>query len=203
MTVHCCNCESCQRETGSAFALNLIVEADEIDILPGIPKGSTSEKPVVKPKLILMPSESGQGQLVARCPICFVAVYSHYPGGGPCVSFIRSGTLDKTSVDGTSIKDLLEPDIYIYTKFKQPWVSYPESAGENGKVMDEFYEPKDHWGDEAMQRFAATREKTNEWIERGRQWDELGDVVDLRESSKTVERDSDILSSEFDSLELS
>jgi hypothetical protein len=184
MIIHCCNCEACQRETGSAFALNVVVEADEVELLPGSQKRSgqsnTNDQSVVKPKLMLMPSESGQGQLVARCPICFVTVWSHYPGGGPWVSFIRGGTLDKTSVDGTSIKDLLEPDMYIYTKFKQPWVTYPKSAGETSKVVDEFYDPKDHWSDDAKQRFAATRERTTEWIERGRQWSELGDVVDLR-----------------------
>ena len=88
--------------------------------------------------------------------------------------------MDKTSVDGMSIKDLLQPDMYIYTKYKQPWVIYPKSAGENGKVMDEFYDPKDHWSDEARQRFEGTREKTQKWMEGGKQWSELGDVVDLR-----------------------
>lgn len=184
MIIHCCNCESCQRETGSAFAVNVVVEADEVDLLPGNQKRSTQsvadDQPILKPKLTLMPSESGQGQLIARCPVCFVAVWSHYQGGGPWVSFIRGGTLDKTSADGASIKDLLEPDMYIYTKFKQPWATYPKSAWEMGKVMDEFYDPKDHWSDDAKRRFAATRDRTNEWIERGRHWSELGDVVDLR-----------------------
>lgn len=184
MIIHCCNCESCQRETGSAFAVNVVVEADEVELLPGSQKHSrqlnTNNQSVTKPKLTLMPSESGQGQLIARCPACFVAVFSHYSGGGPWVSFVRGGTLDKTSVDGTSVKHLLEPDMYIYTKFKQPWVTYPKSAGETGKVVDKFYDPKDHWSDDAKQRFAATREKTNEWIERGRKWSELGDIVDLR-----------------------
>ena len=87
MVTHCCNCESCQRETGSAFAVNLVVEADQVELLKGTKHRSTESNPetddIVKPKLILMPSESGQGQLVARCPICFVAVWSHYPSGGP------------------------------------------------------------------------------------------------------------------------
>ena len=130
--------------------------------------------------LVLMPSESGKGQLIARCPRCFVAIWSHYPGGGPCISFVRGGTLDKSSVDGTSIKDLLQPDMFIFTEWKQPWVVYPTPAVENGKVVAEFYDPKDHWPDDARERFAVTRGKTNAWIERGRRWDELGDVVDCR-----------------------
>lgn len=185
MVIHCCNCESCQRETGSAFAVNAIIEADQIELLPGARQPSaesdSDKDEIIKPKLFLMPSRSGLGQLVARCPRCFVAVWSHYPGAGPWVSFIRCGTLDKSSVDGTSIKELLRPDLYIYTSFKQPWVVYPTAAIENGKVMDEYYKSKEeHWSEEALARFGTTREKTQEWIDSGRPWDVLGDVVDLR-----------------------
>ena len=81
MIIHCCNCEACQRETGSAFALNVVVEADAVELLPGSRKRSAEsnndDERVAKPKLTLMPSHSGQGQLIARCPICFVAVWSH------------------------------------------------------------------------------------------------------------------------------
>ncbi|KAK1508169.1 glutathione-dependent formaldehyde-activating [Colletotrichum costaricense] len=34
MVVHCCHCTSCQRETGTAFALNAVVEGDEVTLLP-------------------------------------------------------------------------------------------------------------------------------------------------------------------------
>ena len=183
--IHCCNCESCQRETGSAFAVNLVVEADQVELLPSgrhSTESNLEHGDMFKPKLILMPSESGRGPLVARCPICFVAVWSYYPDGGPFLSFIRGGTLDKTSVDGSSIKELLQPDLFIFTKFKQPWVVYPAAAIEDGKVMAEFYDPKECWPEEALTRFAATRKKIEEWIEQGRPWGVLGDIADLRDS---------------------
>jgi len=28
--VHCCHCLSCQRQTGSAFVINLLIEADRV-----------------------------------------------------------------------------------------------------------------------------------------------------------------------------
>lgn len=188
MIIHCCNCESCQRETGTAFAENLVVEADQVEILSGSKTtANQSKEDVVKPKLIVMPSESGDGQVIARCPICFIAVWSHYSGSGPWIKFLRGGTLDKTSVDGRNVKEFLTPDMYIFTKFKQPWVVYPQSAVDNGKVKDEFYNPKEHWAAEASERFAATRNKANGWVERGRRWDVLGEVVDLRDGLESVE----------------
>ena len=56
-------------------------------------------------------------QLVARCPSCQVALWSHYAGAGPLVSFVRVGTLDEP--------DRLPPDVHIFTASKQPWVQLP------------------------------------------------------------------------------
>jgi hypothetical protein len=36
--VHCCHCRWCQRETGSAFALNALIEADAVQLLRGEPE---------------------------------------------------------------------------------------------------------------------------------------------------------------------
>src|SRR5579864_5797801 len=35
MFVHCCHCRDCQRQTGSAFVLNALIETDRIAILSG------------------------------------------------------------------------------------------------------------------------------------------------------------------------
>jgi hypothetical protein len=37
LVVHCCHCRWCQRETGSAFALNAMIEADRVVVLAGAP----------------------------------------------------------------------------------------------------------------------------------------------------------------------
>jgi hypothetical protein len=82
MFVHCCHCRWCQRESGASFALNAMIEADRVKLLAGTPE------------IVVTPSQSGKGQKIARCPICHVAVWSHYAGAGDAVCFARVGTLD-------------------------------------------------------------------------------------------------------------
>jgi len=38
MFVHCCHCLNCQRHTGSAFVINLLIEADRVEIVSGAPE---------------------------------------------------------------------------------------------------------------------------------------------------------------------
>ena len=81
--VHCCHCCWCQRETGSAFALNAMIESDRVELTHG------------EVEVVDTPSNSGKGQKIARCPKCRVAVWSNYGGGGDAVRFVRVGTLDE------------------------------------------------------------------------------------------------------------
>ena len=104
--VHCCHCRWCQRESGASFALNAMIETTRVTALSG------------KPELVNTPSNSGRGQQIARCPTCRIALWSHYGGAGPVISFVRVGTLDNP--------DLLPPDIHIFTESKQPWVVIPD-----------------------------------------------------------------------------
>jgi hypothetical protein len=126
--VHCCHCRWCQRETGAAFALNAMIEADRVTLLAG------------EPEIVDTPSESGRGQKVARCPKCRIAVWSHYAGAGPAVSFIRVGTLDAP--------DHLPPDIHIFTASKQPWVVLPAGV----PAVPEYYDRNEHWPKESLAR---------------------------------------------------
>lgn len=126
--VHCCHCRWCQRESGSSFALNAMIEADRVTEL-----GQS-------PELVRTPSESGSGQLIARCPTCRVAVWSHYAGAGPLVTFVRVGTLDNP--------DLLPPDMHIFTASKQPWVVLPEGV----PAVAAYYERERYWPPESLAR---------------------------------------------------
>jgi len=129
--VHCCHCRWCQRETGTAFALNAMIEAERVTDLG------------VLPELVDTPSASGKGQLIARCPTCKVAVWSHYAGAGPIVKFVRVGTLDDP--------DLLPPDIHIFTASKQPWVVLPEGT----PAVAEYYDREQYWPPESLARRRA------------------------------------------------
>ncbi|GAB3387443.1 GFA family protein [Lysobacter fragariae] len=132
--VHCCHCRWCQRETGTAFALNAMVETSQVTLLQG------------EVETVHTPSESGKGQQIVRCAQCHVAVWSHYPGGGPEIAFVRVGTLDNP--------DVAPPDVHIYTASKQPWVVLPEGAA----VFAEFYDPRAQWPAESMQRYRAAKQ---------------------------------------------
>ena len=135
MIVHGCHCTWCQRETGSAFVLNAMIEADRVELLAG------------EVGVIVTPSESGKGQKISRCPKCRVALWSNYPGGGDAIRFVRVGTLDAP--------DLMPPDVHIYTMSKQPWVMLPPGAA----VFEEFYELDKVWPKESLERLAAAKEK--------------------------------------------
>jgi hypothetical protein len=129
--VHCCHCRWCQRETGAAFALNALIESDRVVVTQGIPE------------LIDTPSASGKGQKIARCPVCHVALWSNYSGGGDAVRFIRVGTLTDP--------DLLPPDIHIFTSTKQPWVMLPAAM----PAVAEYYDWKEYWPAESQERRRA------------------------------------------------
>ena len=134
--VHACHCTWCQRETGAAFALNAMIEADRVEIIgEGVPE------------MVPTPSASGEGQKFWRCPKCRVAVWSNYPGAGDAVHFVRVGTLDQP--------DRVPPDIHIFTSTKQAWVVLPAGA----RVVPEYYKREEVWPAEALERFAALRRK--------------------------------------------
>lgn len=129
--VHCCHCRWCQRESGASFALNAMIEADRVTTLGEAPE------------LVQTPSASGAGQLIARCSMCKIAVWSHYAGAGPVVKFVRVGTLDDP--------DLLPPDIHIFTASKQPWVVIPDGA----PAVAEYYDRDKYWPEESLVRRRA------------------------------------------------
>lgn len=126
--VHCCHCRWCQRETGSAFVINALIESDHVQLLRG------------RPEIVLTPSASGKGQRIARCPECRVAVWSCYSGLGEAASFIRVGTLDDP--------DRLPPDIHIFTMSRQPWVIIPPGV----PVRHEYYDRNEYWPAESLER---------------------------------------------------
>lgn len=135
LIVHCCHCSWCQRQSGSAFAVNALIEADRVSLLHG---------DVVD---IEVPSPSGANQRISRCPKCQVAVWSYYlvlfGGIGERVRFFRAGTLDDPAT--------MPPDIHIFTSSKQPWVALPHGAS----AVDEYYVTEDVWPQESLARRAA------------------------------------------------
>jgi hypothetical protein len=129
--VHCCHCTWCQRETGSAFVLNAMIETDRVRLLSGAPE------------MIVTPSASGKGQKIMRCPKCWVALWSHYSGAGLRFAFVRAGTLDHP--------ELCPPDIHIFTTTKQPWVTLSGDV----PIRKGYYEREKFWPEASLKRRQA------------------------------------------------
>ena len=129
LVVHCCHCLNCQRQTGSAFVINVLIEADRVELLAG------------EPVAVDAPRDAGPAQRIYRCPTCQVAVYSEY--GRPEVKFVRAGTLD----DPSSVA----PDVHIYTRSKLPWVRLPDSV----PSFEEYYDMSALWPAESRERLGT------------------------------------------------
>jgi hypothetical protein len=99
--VYTCHCTDCQRITGSAFSLGIALPETAFHRTAGEPRA-----------LQRMP-DSGRLNTRFVCPECACWVYS-LPRGG--VIRVRAGTLDDTS--------WLRPTRHIWTRSKQPWVSF-------------------------------------------------------------------------------
>lgn len=131
LIVHCCHCRWCQRESGTAFALNAFIEHDRVETIAGTPVEVT------------VPSESGKGQIISRCPHCQIAVWSVYAGSGPAFRFVRIGTLEEP--------DRLPPEIHIFTASKQPWVLLPPDT----PAVPDYYDRRQVWSAESLARGKA------------------------------------------------
>ena len=126
---HCCHCLNCQRQTGSAFVVNILIEADRVELL-----GREPQPVDVLPR-------RRQEATHFPLPDCQVAVFSRYTRAG--IRFVRGGTLD----DPSSVT----PDVHIYTRSKLSWVQLPESV----PAFATYYDTKKLWPPASIDRLNA------------------------------------------------
>jgi hypothetical protein len=129
LITHCCHCLNCQRQTGSAFVINILIEADRVELVSG------------KPRQVPVPRDNGGAQEIWRCPSCETALYSQYTR--PDVRFVRAGTLDDPSA--------VAPDVHIFTRSKLPWVALPEGV----PAFDVYYDMRELWPATSLERARA------------------------------------------------
>jgi hypothetical protein len=129
--VHCCHCLNCQRQTGSAFVINILIEADRVELVRG------------EPRPVPVPRDRAPAQEIWRCPICEVALFSTY--GRDDVRFVRAGTLDDPAA--------VEPDVHIYTRSKVPWVTLPDGV----PAFDVYYDMNELWPAGSVERVGRLR----------------------------------------------
>ena len=130
MFVHCCHCRDCQRQTGSAFVINALIETERIALLAG------------DPEPVAVPTDSGRPHVIYRCRECRIALWTDY-GGRPALRFVRVGTLDDPAA--------LAPDVHIYTRSKLPWVRLPEGV----PAFKAYYDMQALWPAASLERRRA------------------------------------------------
>lgn len=106
VVVNCCHCRQCQRQTGTAFAVNILIEPDAITVLQGDPAPHEH------------PTPSGAGQTNFRCSDCGTSVWSIYHAAGDGLRFVRAGALDDPHA--------VTPQVHIHTTDKVDWVAIPD-----------------------------------------------------------------------------
>lgn len=99
-----CHCKECQRQSGSAFGMSLVVRSEGFELLAGTLRDFTRS------------SDSGRPVRCAFCPDCGTRIY-HEPAYAKGALNVKAGTLDDTS--------WLEPGLQVWTRSKQGWVELP------------------------------------------------------------------------------
>ena len=108
MMVAACHCTTCQKNTGSAFSLNVAMPVDAVSIHGDslktyAEKVNGSDEPFYRSFCVECGSPiSGQG--------------AAYPG----ILFVKAGTLDDPS--------WVKPDMHIWCSEKQPWLQIADAA---------------------------------------------------------------------------
>jgi hypothetical protein len=107
MFTHVCHCTDCQRTTGSAFVVHLIVAEDDFEIA-----GNT--------RAITLPTGSGAGYDLHFCAECGTYLWVRYHYHKVRVIAVRGGTLDDVSK--------IKPQAHIFTRSMQAWMRLPEDV---------------------------------------------------------------------------
>lgn len=139
LIVHACHCRWCQRQTGGPHVINALYEAKNVVLTQGEVENVT------------VPSPSGEGQTIARCPDCKIAIWSNYLTSRlrERLRFLRTGTLDNP--------DVMPPDVHIYTSTKLPWYKIPEDH----YAVEEFYDFDTTWSKTSQERYFAWEKATD------------------------------------------
>ena len=102
-----CHCTDCQRQSGSAFGLTMVVDEENFRLLQGELKTFEST------------SAAGRAKLGAFCPDCGTRIY-HKPEWRKGSVSVKPGTLDETQ--------WLKPTVHLWTDSKQGWVTIPDDV---------------------------------------------------------------------------
>jgi hypothetical protein len=133
LIVHACHCRDCQRITGSAFVINIVIERRFVEADFGQPKS-----------FCLKGGSTGEPNEVFFCGNCGTYLWSKYYAARKDCLFVRAGTLDDPAA--------IEPDVHIFTRTKVPWLDLPMDARVFTTGYSDFNEV---WSKSSLERLAA------------------------------------------------
>jgi len=107
LTLYACHCTDCQRGTGSAFALSMIVFKSALELRQG------------DPRTYAVTLSDGRQKHGKFCGECGTRLWGE-PPKFPLVVVVQPGTLDDTTS--------LHPIGHIWTRSAQPWISIPKDT---------------------------------------------------------------------------
>ena len=107
-----CHCANCQKESGSAFSVNLGFPAQAVSIRGRL-------------KTYLDQGDSGRPVLRRFCPNCGSSMLSEIQLD-PGVAIIKAGTLDDRSI--------VRPQRHIFCDSRQGWFGLPDDVAAHGKA---------------------------------------------------------------------
>lgn len=105
-TLYACHCSDCQRRTGAAFGLSMIVKREAVELLQGEPVRYTAALP------------DGRSKSGWMCAACGTRLWGEREGGP--VRVVQPGTLEMPTG--------LEPIAHQWMSEAQPWVVLPEGT---------------------------------------------------------------------------
>jgi hypothetical protein len=105
LTLYACHCTDCQRQTGSSFALSMIVRREALVVVAGEPERYSVEL------------ADGRLKEAHFCGRCSTRLWG--PSSVAGLAVLEPGSLDDTS--------WLVPVGHIWTRSAQPWVVIPNN----------------------------------------------------------------------------
>lgn len=175
LVVNCCHCTSCQRETGTAFAINIIIESASVTSMPPAPAATAPahpsdpdhfpptgpEPPRPPPTSPSAVAAAADAVVAAPTAVCVpsesldgVAV-AHCPtclvavwsdyGSCSLLRWVRGGTLDRPW--------LVAPDVHIFMRSKREFVTVADGKPQ----FEQRYKFHKVWRKESRERYERVR----------------------------------------------